>query len=280
MSKHPHSRPPARAMEEAVDWFVSRDARAQTVDEQAAFEAWLASDPAHGPAYEEITRLWSDLGQIPTVRTEQAGTSSRKRPRRMDHDRARRRRPRRWAAAAIAAGVFLFAIFGADIPLRIQADAISGVGETRTVTLSDGSSVTLNTNSAIAVDYAPDERRVRLLRGEAVFTVAKKAGRPFRVVTEGGYSTALGTVFLVRRQSDGATVTVLESRVAVTAEGKAIDEGRPSGSGAVLAPGQQVAYASGSGLGPVRAVDAQAAGAWRRGKLIFVDRPLGEVIAG
>lgn len=139
------------------------------------------------------------------------------------------------------------------------------------MTLDDGSSVALNTASAIAVDYSRERRRIRLLRGEAVFTVARDAARPFVVAAASGEAVARGTVFAVRKDDEAATVTVLESHVGVSypAAGRTAVE---------LSPGEALDY-SRRGLGPVRAVDADAATAWRRGKLIFVDRPLGEVIA-
>jgi transmembrane sensor len=129
----------------------------------------------------------------------------------------------------------------------------------------------LNTASAIAVDYSRERRRIRLLRGEAVFTVARDAARPFVVAAASGEAVARGTVFAVRKDDEAATVTVLESHVGVSypAAGRTAVE---------LSPGEALDY-SRRGLGPVRAVDADAATAWRRGKLIFVDRPLGEVIA-
>jgi transmembrane sensor len=173
------------------------------------------------------------------------------------------------AAAAIA---IIFAIgYGLDLPMRLQADAYTATGETRTVALDDGSSVILNTASAIAVDYSRSVRRVRLLRGEAVFTVAKDASRPFLVDADGGEARALGTAFAVRRNDGGATVTVIESRVGVSYP-------RGISPGVELSPGEAVRYST-AGLGRVRAVDADTETAWRRGKLIFVDRPLGSVVA-
>lgn len=251
MSDHPDSPPPDPALEEAVDWFVRRDAGPFSEAEERSFEAWLAADPAHGAAYREIERIWSDAERLPVTAPPRPQS-----------------RFRQGAAMAVAASLLLLVLVGLDVPTRLQADARSGVGETKTVTLPDGSTAMLNTASAIAVDYTADERRVRLLSGEAAFTVARDAGRPFRVEASGGLSTALGTVFLVRALDDGATVTVLESRVAVAL----------AGGKAVLAPNQRVSYAADRGLGPVESVDARAAMAWRRGKLIFADRRLGEVI--
>lgn len=279
MANHPQDTASDPALEEAVEWFVRRDAGNLSEAERTAFEAWLAADPAHARTYAEVGRTWADLDRLPAGRaprlhaagvganvdaTDELGAAPAI---------CRRRAWRRLVGTAVAAGLGLLLVFGWDLPTRLRADAVSGTGETLSLTLPDGSTVLLNTNSALALEYSPGQRRVRLLRGEAAFTVAKDARRPFVVEADSGRSTALGTVFLVRRLDSGATVTVLESRVAV-------EYGRMSGDGqkAVLAPGQRIAYTVGRGLGRVETVDPQVAAAWRRGKLIFVDRPLGEVI--
>lgn len=273
MSDHPREPGPSSATEEAIDWFVRRDADPLSAPEQAAFEAWLAADPAHRAAHAEIERIWSDLSAH--------GDARHRAVRRTDRGAelaassglyAPRSRSWRWSAVGAAAGIVLLVV-AADMPMRLQADVMSGVGETRTATLPDGSTAVLNTDSAIAVDYAPDQRRVRLLRGEVEFTVAADASRPFRVEAAGGHSTALGTVFSVRRQNHGATVAVLQGAVAIA-------YGRDAGPAqeVALGPEQQVTYAAGRGLGPVEKADRDSATAWRRGKLIFVDRDLGDAI--
>ena len=278
MSELPRDARHGPAMETAVEWFVRQDGRALSPEEQAAFDAWLAADPEHAAALVEVERLWSELDALPADAAQ---------PLRRDRSMAEAAVPaaplygpapiarfwRRFAAAGLVAGLCLFLAIVADLPTRILADARTGVGEIRLVTLPDGSTALLNTASAIAVDYAPGERRVRLLKGEAAFTVAKDGERPFTVETDDGLSTALGTLFLVRRHAAATTVTVIESQVAVASEEEA--GGAPE---AVLSANQRITYAAGHGLGPIETIDPRAATAWQRGKLIFVDLALGEVI--
>jgi transmembrane sensor len=260
------------ALDEAADWYVRRDAGSLDAGEQARFREWLAQ-PANRAAYEETSRIWDELGRIPRP------LPSMEPPRHSDSRAVpfrghspRSSRIRRWAVAAAAAMVAAVAGgYALDLPMRLEADVMTATGETRTVMLGDGSRVVLNTASAIAVDYSRERRRIRLLRGEAVFTVAKDAARPFVVAAASGEAVARGTIFAVRTEDETATVTVLESRVGVfypIAARTAVE----------LSPGEALDY-SGRGLGAVRAVDADTTTAWRRGKLIFVDRPLGEVIA-
>ena len=267
-------------MDTAVEWFVRRDGNTLSVEEQAAFEAWLAADPAHTAAYAEVERIWSELDDVPANRARQRRGDGPAVARAAPADTRRRPPPparawRRLAAGGLAACLCLFFLaVGTDLPTRLRADAHTGVGKTKQVTLPDGSTAVLNTASAIAIDYAAKARRVRLLKGEAAFTVAEDANRPFAVETDDGLSTALGTVFLVRRHEDATTVTVIESKVAVAPE-----ERPASALEAVLSANQRVTYAAGLGLGPIETVDPRAATAWQRGKLIFVELALGDVIA-
>ena len=81
---------------------------------------------------------------------------------------------------------------------RVHRDNIStGLGLVREIPLSDGSVVTLNTNSQITLRYTEQMREVRLMRGEALFDVAKDKSRPFIVVAEGTQVRAVGTSFSV-----------------------------------------------------------------------------------
>ena len=249
-------------LDEAAEWYIRRDGEALSAAEYADFERWI-SDPANRAAYAEIDATWRDVAALPRPAVVSAYTSSR---------RSLWRGVRQQALAAVAAIVVIFGVgYGFDLPMRFKADADTETGETRTVTLSDGSSVVLNTASAIAIDYSAGARRIRLLRGEALFTVAKDASRPFLVDADTGEARALGTAFAVRREYEGVSVTVLESRVGVS-----YLAGQPPM--VELSPGETVSYSK-AGVGAVRSVDANAETAWRRGKLIFVDKPLGDVIA-
>lgn len=251
-----HDRTAKTADEQALDWFGLRDHGELSPQDEAEFEAWLARDPGHRRAYGDAVRLWNELGEIiresPEPRTRSTWF--------------------RYAAAAAAAGLVLVgALVLVDRPMRLAADMRSDTGEIATSTLSDGSIVTLNTGSAIAVRYSSGQRRVSLLRGEAFFQVARDPTRPFVVESRLGEARALGTAFVVQQDEDRTMVTVLEHRVAVAF---------PAGNGAVvtLSPGQRVGYDAASGIGPIETVDAEAASAWRRGKLMVIDQPLGAVI--
>lgn len=133
----------------------------------------------------------------------------------------RRRRPLRWVGRAAVLSLVAVGWFsGPTLLIQMQADYRTGAGEIRTVQLDDGSSVQLDASSAISIDYDSGERRISLLAGSAVFDVApmgEAETRPFVVQSAGGRTRALGTQFVVGRESrDQAWVGVLQHSVEVS----------------------------------------------------------------
>lgn len=247
------------ARDQALQWFVRINSGDASAADRAAFEAWLAADPAHGREIDALTGLWADLGRIPDPRPHPA-------PRVPLFGRRR-----------ILAGGLAFAGLGGvvamtGLPPVLTSDIWTGTGELRTVTLADGTRVDLDAGSALSLAFSDSIREVSLDRGRALFTVAKDPARPFRVAAGPGRSTALGTQFVVHRWADEVTVAVTESAVSVAAPGAG------GTAEARVAAGEQVSYGP-AGLGAVRKADGQVETAWRRGKLVFEDRPLRQVVA-
>ena len=239
---------------------------------QARFNRWLAADPAHAEAYAQAQVLW-ELCEGPALRLADEESASLQRLLQSMDPPPRRSRPRWAAALAMAAGLLLMVGVGAgwhpfDQAQDLGADYVSRNGQVLTVTLADQSQVTLDANSAIAVDFSHGQRRVQLRRGAAFFHVSH-TGEPFVVQANGGEAHVLGTRFEVRSQPDGAQVTVLEGRVGVTAA-----QGRAQ---QVLGAGQQQAYRDGVAQ-PLATIDAQAQLAWRHGQLNDSRAPLGDVV--
>lgn len=254
--------------EEATAWFVRMSSDDVGADDRRAFSAWLDRSPAHRIAYADAEALWSELGGILDPRTRGGRDADRR------HGTGRRR-PYRFAALAasfalvVAAGLWSSGAFD-----RFGADHATAVGETRQIALDDGSRVHLNSNTALALDFTAACRCVRLIQGEAFFTVASDAARPFQVAAGPGLSRAIGTAFNVRDDGDAVIVSVAEGEVHVTRE----SGGAGKDGSAMLAAGDFARY------GPTGAVetgtaDVEALTAWRRGRLVFADRRLRDVVA-
>lgn len=249
---------------DAVAWFVRlRDEEASDSD-RAAFAVWLKASPAHGQAWRELEAVWGALDQVvapkPTADT----------PNFVAHSPARHKPRPSWRPMA-AAAMLLLAVTAAWRlpPAGMFADHRTGIGERRVVALADGSRVELGPASAIDIDFADGRRSVRLVAGEAFFTVARDTARPFVVSAGEGQIAVLGTAFDVKiGQSEAVSVVVTESKVAVSAAGsKAVG----------VTAGEEVSYDR-NGVSAVRPADLDAAQAWRQDQLVFHDAPLDAVL--
>jgi transmembrane sensor len=284
---------PDDMLEQATRWQgrlrEPADNAAHGAARQAEFRAWLDTDARHPDAFDEAGRLW-DLLERPAARAfhaERAAIEARypaaaSRPRKVAVSRNLSGNGRRWTAGfspgrAMAFAACLLIAIGAgtvwrdDIVTGLQSDYATAVGERAPVTLTDGSRLTLNTDSAIAVALGPTGRRVRLLRGEVWFDVAHDAARPFVVETPQGRVRVTGTRFDVRLGDDETVVSLAEGRVELTASGALRKDA------VALAPGEQ-SRLSASGISSPAKFDPVATTAWLNGKFVFYDAPLAEVV--
>lgn len=153
----------------------------------------------------------------------------------------------------------------------------TAIGEQRSVVLSDGTVVILNTSSEIEVHMARDHRTVDLLSGEALFEVARDPARPFDVAAGKTTVRAVGTQFNVDRRPSRTTVTVVEGKVAVfTGDDARGSPGVDAPANLPVAAGEQLIVAPNTVPHAAR-VDPAKATAWTQRKLVFEHRPLGEV---
>lgn len=263
--------------EAAADWAVRLHAGALTDQEQAELQHWIACDSRHESALRFAEQTWAALGE---VHKDEPVHRQRRPSATLPVRRAKRRRP--WQRAAAVALVVVVAgvgwVRGPDALLRMQADYVTQKGEVRTVHLADGSTVELNSASAIRLDYDGIQRRISLLQGSAIFDVAPMAGeetRPFVVQSAAGQTRALGTRFVVQREGDRqAWVGVLQHSVEVSLQ--AAPKKGPSER--VLKEGQAARYSPQNGVISLDQFDVDRATSWRRGVLIFDRQPLTNVI--
>jgi transmembrane sensor len=311
----------AQILEEASTWFVELSEGEISSSVRADFNQWLRMSPEHVRAYLQISALWDDvplLGKSRHLNAEQIVAQARSRANivelnaetrnnlRKNGDDPIRRSPRA-RYVAFAASVALLAVAGLVIWAQsVRGIYSTGVGEQRSITLADGSTVELNARSRVRVQFTDEERRVSLLQGEALFQVGRDVARPFVVLSEGTRVRAVGTQFDVNQTRIGTTVTVVEGRVTVLSgpldrrsnespRGGADSVGLPqpigsnaAGHGAMpsnetgqasplyLGAGEQVTVTGRSSQLPTRA-DANAVIAWRERKLHFASAPLTEV---
>lgn len=274
---------PAQA---AAHWFARRRSGALTAEELRELETWLNADPSHRSAYEHLARLWA------------GAESARDDPEVMAmRDNAQRAQAKRrwWTATAVAASLLVVCLTGAGVanwvlagrdasPALVTAaqhqEFRTSVGQTATVTLADGSVVTLDTNTVLRTRSVWNRRYAELAQGKAFFRVAHDATRPFVVLANGRTVTALGTAFEVWVDRDHFGVTLVNGKVRVeqptpSTPGKAA---APQPRTTILVPGAQLVDTP-TGDWRVANVDVARETGWVEGLLRFRDEPLGKVAA-
>jgi len=254
--------------ETAAAWAARRLGGAAS--DEAGFARWLAEDPAHEEAYARAEGVWRLMG-------EGAGSDGLLALRREALQRARARRSG-WDRRAVAAGIV--AAIAAPVGglwwmrHRAQQGALfqTALGEQRTLTLSDGSRVTMDALTVMRVRYTASVRSIDLVAGRAYFEVAHDTARPLRVHAGPRTVTAVGTAFSVRREPRETTVVLAEGKVAVSDHESPVTL-------AMMSPGQSMLMVDGMGAGRPSSADLGRAMAWRNGQMIFDNVALADAAA-
>jgi transmembrane sensor len=264
--------------EEAVEWLM-RLGEDDSPACRSAFYAWVNQSPRHIQEFLQATEISRSLQGIDANRSidiqvlledtvanvislGDGATAKLAAPK----PRIRKFLP--FAAATVAA-VTAAVLYWDQVPLDRSTFA-TAVGEQRTIKLSDGSMLTLNTRSQIRVEFNQRAREIRLADGEALFSVAHDPRRPFRVVTSAATIQAIGTQFDVHHDAQGTTVAVIEGAVHVAP---------PARSAAQLSAGEEAHVTARGQLSTRPLPDPRAAVAWRERRLEFHDIALAEVAA-
>jgi len=292
------------AVEQASQWLVRLQDDAVSDADLEAWGDWMAQ-PQNARAFDDISALWEataslsseSLQQAVAARAEGVSPSSpapqstvapapAAATRSVTHSVTYSRRRKPWlAAAAIAAScalvaVGVFKLLPGTTPADVQ-QWTTAKGERRELQLADGSRVVLDADSQLRVAFADGHRDLQLQRGRAHFAVAHDPARPFRVQAGGIVSQAIGTRFSVAHtQTDQIAVVVDEGRVRVSE--RAATESGAAGPAAThslnLVRNQRVRYGALSGLQGPQPVNADLAGAWKEGSVIYQREPLASVV--
>lgn len=194
----------------AADWLARQDSGQWTAQQQEALDTWLQASTAHRVAYLRLGAAWrraSGLAQLP-------GAASAAQPRPWSRFSLRRIA----AGLALVLGAAWLATYHTSSPPP-QSYA-TAIGENRTLALSDGSRLTLNTGTRLRAEINAGVRKVWLDGGEAYFDIAHDAAHPFVVEAGASRITVLGTRFVVRREGDLVKVAVVEGKVRVAGAGQ------------------------------------------------------------
>jgi transmembrane sensor len=264
------------AADQALQWFALLQSGDATGADRRRFQSWLGADACHRQEFETLSTLWTDLdGVKPLLHNELTHA---------DLDReaaAHRQRPRTvgrwdagWVSAALALCLLVIVTGGYWLFSPEVMEYRTAKGEQQTVTLSDGSTVRLNTATALTTEISVFRRTVVLREGEAYFAVAHEQSRPFEVTAGSEVVRDVGTRFVVHREGEKVTVTVVEGAVDIQRLAKGVSTAQWQR----LTAGEQVSYEPQRGPSSIETVSLAASTAWMEGKVIFEERPLAEVV--
>jgi transmembrane sensor len=295
----------------AAAWFARRAGDDWSAADQGQLEVWLSSSTAHRVAFVRLTAAWERAGRLnalgagvtpgtipprnawafgpfstaPTSEAEPELVQSLPDAELPAEPRVRTDRDFRSASRsgfsrrqsgiaavlviAIAAGTTWYLSTAREKSYRTKIGALT------TVALSDGSKVTLNTDTEIRVEVTPSARRVKLDQGEAFFEVAKDVARPFIVDIADKRVIAVGTQFSVRRDHDDIRVLVTDGRVRIERSGTS-----PEAAQTPLAAGSEARTTRTAVLvdQPAPAQVEQLL-SWRTGHVVFRDTALADAVA-
>lgn len=247
-----------------------------TTDEQRLVAAWRAAAPEHEHHYQAVRRIL-DATRIarPLAVTRPPAVLDVLAQAARQEAEDRRARPR-WlgpwwirgvaAAALVLLGVAIARLAGPTprgVAFGVE-QLVTGATETSTIGLSDGTVVRLAPGSQLRFTRAPSSREVRLT-GRAFFAVSRLDGVPFRVLTQAGDVTVLGTRFDLESRARDLRLVVVEGQVAVAA---------PEGGEARVEPGQMSRVVDGRLLPSIRTPDLRSETEWVGRFLAFQNTPL------
>lgn len=309
-----------RMTEQAARWVATL--KNATDQEQAEFGAWLKESPRHveeflfvaaaeqsfddlqrrGARVDAETLVANAFGNVVSLavtaspNTPVAGSAS-------DQDDGRTNKPWKWLAAASVLVAVTAGTWASQTYPRWYGYS-TALGEQRTFELDDGSTLYLNTQSRVKVDIDSARRDIQMMKGEAMFRVARDPNRPFRVHAGDSTIQAVGTQFNVYRQSaQDTTVSVIEGLVRIsldenappdagvrtgatapspgTVSSHAVEPGKDAGKdrALLLAAGESARIAPGRALERRKEVDIAKVSAWRQRRLVFRGDRLEDVAA-
>lgn len=276
---------------QAAQWHT-RQEQGLGAAEQAELAQWLQASPDHAKAFARIDAGVARLRALPadavtqwraSLAASQPAAAASPKP---VPPQATPVRPQHWLQALLPGprGLALCAVLLMALGLGWQqwmqpvysAHYVVQRGQHQSLQLPDGSTLELDADTDAQVRLYRDRREVQLAHGQAMFSVAPDASKPFEVQAGPARVSVVGTRFAVRYRQDGVDagqvrVEVQEGRVRVAAA-------QSPATALLLTAGQTTQVAANGLLAPVGSVAPDSVGLWRKGLLRFDNTPLAQAL--
>jgi transmembrane sensor len=283
----------------AADWYAAHRSGPLAEADRAAFLAWLKASPIHIEEYLGVAALERTLRSAsddPTLSVDALVEMARADPTggvvdlggpQIRYEPPQERPVRRYWRGIAAAAAVCACVVGMLIVWPVRGGHGSGVvkayrtthGEQGVWPLADGSTLHVNTDTAVTVRFSSTERLVEVDHGQVALAVAHDDGRPFRVHAGSTDTVAVGTEFDVYRRPDATLITVVTGQVAVSvgsfAPQRTAEAGLPAG--LHVGAGRRVKIVAGKLPSASEPTDLRETTAWLERKIVFEQRPLGAV---
>ena len=254
--------------EQTIDWMVKLRAGTPDTALQERFNLWLAKDPAHAQAWEQLNRrLGGSFKTLRALDQRIPGQADEARQLLLQPTASRRDALRALTGLGLLGGGLWL---GASTPLgdSLLADLSTGRGQRQDFNLADGSRLSLNANSAVDLHFTDRQRLLILRRGELVIKVAPDPERPLCVRTAEGEVRSPAARFLVARLEQASRVVVLQQSVQARLF-SGVTRDLQEGQAAILYPRSIVPMVG----------DQRHRADWLQAKLNVLDDPLEDVVA-
>ncbi|MBX9915959.1 MAG: DUF4880 domain-containing protein [Nitrosomonas sp.] len=233
--------------EQAAEWVILLSDGEISHELRTDFETWLAQDSRHREAYEQVDHLWQSLTP-------------------------QKRQSRKGIKLVLSIVLLLCGLHGLPLSEWLAGEHTS-IGEIRRIALTDGSHITLDSDSAADIAFDTHQRRIILRRGRLLAEVTpdfSHSQRPFMVETRDGIAQALGTLYTVEQSDYDSIVNVIESRVAIASRAR---------------PHQPITLQAGQSIRLDRRqlyqpkTTSTSATSWTQARLIYQDALLDQIIS-
>ena len=258
-------------IEKAVEWHLQLNSAAASDADRANFEAWQHQNPAHALAYSRIERMWGKFAVVEPnaakASIESALKSGKAIKKIAQHGKG--------IAFGFVAIISAFSALQSQPAQIWLAENKTAIGEQRSIALPDGSTLMLNTNTALDIDFSDHQRTIKLYQGEVLITVAKDKSRPLIIATSQGTARALGTKFNVKMINDATQVVVIKSSVETCTKPNLLSINKKMC--ITLYPNQGTNFTT-SQIDAANNIDAENIASWSTGTMAMDNQPLNQVL--